>query len=142
MESPFLLTLQSQLHGQTVSQKALRDAFIPLDHFLGDIASDLQIIYDGPDVGLDAHPNLHRLRIAEHHWTGTEHAWGIAVCSYAGSGEPRSEWRIHRVSRERLPVILQALPEFFRGYAALAQRERPGRGSTQRLEDVTALFAR
>ncbi|WP_369574303.1 hypothetical protein [Acidithiobacillus sp. IBUN Pt1247-S3] len=142
VESPFLLLLQRHLHGETAGGESLREAFVSLDHLLVDIASDLQITYDGPGVGLGKQADLHRLRIAEHHWTGTERVWGLAVCSYAGRGEPRSEWRIQRASRERLPVILRALPEFFRGYAELADRDRQGRGSGKRLHDIALLLER
>ena len=140
MESPFLLQLQRGLHGETLSSEALRGAFVSLDHLLSQLAQDLQIVYDGPDVGLASQANLHRLRIAEQHWTGTERAWGVAVCSYAGKGEPRSEWRIHRVSRERLPHLLQALPAFFVGYHTAAEETHPERASTLRLREISRLF--
>ncbi|WP_308387787.1 hypothetical protein [Acidithiobacillus sp. AMEEHan] len=142
MESPFLLELRRHLQDETPGTEVLRTAFIPLDHLLADIATDLQIVYDGPGVGLGTQPNLHRLRVAQHHWTGSEQAWGLAVCSYAGPGEPRSEWRIARASRERLPVILRALPEFFHGYAELALREHPERGSCKRLQEIAHLLGR
>ncbi|MDD3761092.1 MAG: hypothetical protein PHO57_09720 [Acidithiobacillus sp.] len=142
MESPFLLELRRHLQEKTPGTEALRAAFVPLDHLLADIATDQQITYDGPGVGLGMQANLHRLRIAQHHWTGTERAWGLAVCSYAGQGEPRSEWRIARASRERLPVILRALPEFFHGYAELARKEHPGRSSSKRLQEIADLLER
>lgn len=142
VESPFLLELRRHLQEETPRTEALRAAFVPLDHLLADIATDQQILYDGPGVGLGIQPNLHRLRIAQHHWTGSERAWGLAVCSYAGQGEPRSEWRIARASRERLPVILRALPEFFHGYAEMALREHPSRGSSRRLQEIARLLGR
>ncbi|MEL5848418.1 MAG: hypothetical protein U7M05_03535 [Candidatus Igneacidithiobacillus chanchocoensis] len=140
MESPFLLQLQRGLQGEKTSSETLRGAFVSVDHLLTQLAQDLQIVYDGPDVGLGSQANLHRLRVAEQHWTGAEHAWGVAVCSYAGKGEPRSEWRIHRVSRERLPIILQALPAFFHGYHTAAEGAHPERASTRRLGEISRLF--
>jgi hypothetical protein len=140
VESPFLLQLQHGLQGEKTSSETLRGAFVSVDHLLTQLAQDLQIVYDGPDVGLGSQANLHRLRVAEQHWTGAEHAWGVAVCSYAGKGEPRSEWHIHRVSRERLPIILRALPAFFRGYHAAAEEKYPERASTRRLGEISRLL--
>jgi len=141
MESSFLLELRQHLKGETMSTEHLRDALSRLEHLVGQIARDLRISYLGPSVGVGRQGDSHRLCVAEHHWTGSLRAWGVAVCSSSPSGTLRADWHLARVSRERLPQVVAVLPRFFREYAAIAVAEAGDRASSQRLQHIADLFA-
>jgi len=142
MESPFLLRIRETLDGERRISETTRSDFQALDHLVANIAQDLQVDYDGPEVGIGTNSGLHRLRVAEHHWTGAQRGWGVAVCSYAQSNHPRSEWRLAKVSRERLPLVLHALPRFFLGYVQVARSQREDRASLRRLQHIAKLLQR
>jgi len=139
MESPFLLELQEHLRGKPLTTEQLRDALGRLEHLVGQIAVDLQIPYLGPSVGIGRQEDSHRLCVAEHHWTGSLRAWGVAVCS-TSAGMLRADWHLAKVSRERLPRVAAALPRFFEEYAALAAAQAGERASSQRLQRIAELL--
>jgi hypothetical protein len=142
MESPHLILLKNAAHGQPAQAEALRDALHRVDHMLADLASDIGIVYPGPYVGLHHTPEQHLLVVADHHWSLEQRGWGVAVCTQHPVFGWRAEWLLATVSRERLPIIINALPNFFAGYAAAAEassaKKRP---STQRLKTLAELFA-
>ena len=140
MESPFLLELREHLHGTPLAQARLRDALGRLEHLVGQLAQDLQIPHLGPSVGIGRQGDAQRLCVADHHWTGAVHAWGVAVCSTSPTGTLRADWHLAKVSRERLPRVVAALPQFFREYAALAVGQAGERASSQRLLSIAELL--
>ncbi len=141
MESPHLIFLKNVSQGTAASSTEIRDALHRLDHMLADLAADLQTAYAGPYVGLRHSPEQHLLAVAEHRWSLEKIGWGIAICSLHSTYGMRAEWTLANVSRERLPIIVAALPAFFSGYASAtsksAARERP---SALRLKSLAELF--
>ncbi len=140
MESPNLLVLRQTLLGEKPLGLGIRDVLARLDHLVTDLSRDLQVELAGPAVGMRHTPDLHRLCVARHHWTGHDHEWGVAICSMANPAFPRCEWRLSTVSRERLPIIVRALPAFFREYARIALELRGSRPSVWRLHEIAELL--
>ena len=142
MESPHLVFLRNAVRGQTVPVVPLRDALHRLDHMLTGLAGDLHIPYAGPYVGLGQMTRQHQLCIAEHQWSAQERGWGVAICVSHPVHGWRAEWRLATVSRERLPLIVQALPALFAGYAAAADASPAAqRPSTKRIHEIAGIFA-
>jgi hypothetical protein len=142
MESPHLIFLKNVAQGTTANAPEIRDALHRLDHMLADLSSDLQIPFVGPCVGLHHAPEQHLLSVAEHRWSQADSYWGVAICSHHPVYGLRAEWTLGTVSRERLPMVVRALPSFFSGYAAIAaQSTEPSRPSLSRLKSLAELFA-
>ena len=142
MESPHLIFLKNAADGQPASSALLRDALHRLDHMLADLAGDLRIAYAGPYVGLNHTPRQHQLCVAEHRWSAQEGGWGVAICTSHPVHGWRAEWRLATVSRERLPLVVKALPALFAGYTAEAEASPAAkRPSTRRIREIAELFA-
>jgi hypothetical protein len=142
MESPHLIFLKNVAQGAPANSPEIRDALHRLDHMLSDLASDLQIPFVGPCVGLRHAPEQHLLSVADHRWSQADSYWGAAICSHHPVYGLRAEWTLATVSRERLPFVVRALPGFFSGYAAIAaQSADPSRPSVSRLKSLAELFA-
>jgi hypothetical protein len=142
MESPHLIFLKNAADGRPASSELLRDALHRLDHMLADLAGDLRITYAGPYVGLNYTPQQHQLCVAEHQWSVQEGGWGVAICTSHPVHGWRAEWRLATVSRERLPLVVNALPALFAGYAAAADASPTAkRPSTRRIHEIAELFA-
>lgn len=142
MESPHLIILKKVIQGEQIPGAEQRDALVRLDHMLADLAADLQIPFRGPYVGLRQAPEQHLLAIDRHRWSQEDSRWGVAVCSQHPRYDLRAEWTLATVSRERLPLVVQALPAFFSGYANLASQSfAPSRPSVSRLKTLAELFA-
>ncbi|MHB1280718.1 MAG: hypothetical protein ACYCYL_05735 [Acidithiobacillus sp.] len=142
MESPHLIFLKNAVNSQPASSEALRDALHRLDHMLTDLANDLRVTYAGPYVGLSHAPQQHQLCVAEQQWSLQERGWGAAICTNHPVHGWRAEWRLATVSRERLPLVVNALPALFAGYAAAADASPAAkRPSTRRIHEIAELFA-
>ncbi|PKY10614.1 hypothetical protein B1757_08525 [Acidithiobacillus marinus] len=142
MESPHIIILKSASQGSAIPATELRDALFRLDHMLADLVEDLQIPFRGPCVGLRQAPEQHLLAVARHRWSQEDCRWGVAICSQHPRYDLRAEWTLATVSRERLPLVVKALPAFFSGYAsAAAQGIEPTRPSLSRLKSLAELFA-
>lgn len=142
MESPHLIFLKNAVGSKPASSELLRDALHRLDHMLADLAGDLRVAYAGPYVGLKHTPQQHQLCVAEHQWSVQERGWGVAICTCHPVHGWRAEWRLATVSRERLPLIVNALPALFTGYAATAGASPAAqRPSTRRIHEIAEFFA-
>ena len=142
MESPHLIFLRNVVNNKPASSEKLRDALHRLDHMLTDLTNNLRVTYGGPYVGLKHTPQQHRICIAEQQWSLQERGWGVAVCTSHPVHGWRAEWRLATVSRERLPLIVNALPALFAGYAAAVDASpTASRLSTKRIHEIAELFA-
>ena len=142
MESPHIVLLRDALGGTPITQAEIRDALQRVDRLVADLAGDLQVSYAGPFVGPPLAPEQHQLCVREHHWPRDVHAWGVALCSTHPTHAGRADWRLGGVSRDRLPIVLQALPAFFAGYAqSAADAGMAKRGSCRRLREIAHALA-
>ncbi|HSO06558.1 MAG TPA: hypothetical protein VLW45_04940, partial [Pelomicrobium sp.] len=81
------------------------------------MAGELQVAHVGPEVGVEQR-HVHRLVIDAHAWRVGPRSWGLRVCSATPDGGWRAEWSIDAVGRLRKRLVVAALPELLRGYAA------------------------
>ena len=119
------------------SERALRE----LDRMLAGLASQLQVEYYGPEVGLGAGQPVYRLVVREHVVGAREKAWGLKVCTALPQANWRADWSIHTVARLRKRAVIAALPAFFAGYAAaIAQAGKGASAAGVRIAQLAQLF--
>lgn len=119
----------------------LNGALTQLDRMLEDLAADLQVEFYGPHVGLFPDRPSYRLVVRAHVWDTQRARWGLAVCTALPSGGWRADWRVQAVSRLRRNVLVQALPEFFVGFAAVVRAAGKGdSGAGRRLCQIADQF--
>lgn len=119
------------------AERGLRE----LDRMLAGLASELQVEYYGPEVGLGAGQPVYRLVVREHVFGTGEQAWGLKVCTALPQAKWRADWSIHAVARLRKRAVIAALPAFFAGYAAaVAQAGKETTAAGRRVAQLAQLF--
>lgn len=134
------LARQSRLPKITVNEK-LNAALTRLDYMLEDICREIALEFYGPFVGVEQR-EAHQLVVRAHEWKIHQALWSLKVCVATPAANWRAEWAIQGTSRLRKPIIVAALPDFFKGYSAVIVAA--GRDTTpagKRIKDITTLFA-
>ena len=85
---------------------------------------------------------VHRMMVRSHEWKIHHCAWSMKIRCATPQGGWRAEWAIQGAGRLRKKSVIQALPEFFRGYAAAVQaagktHTAAGKRSVQLARDFT-----
>jgi hypothetical protein len=94
-------------------------ALAALDRELEALAGELKVEYVGPGVGMadmDAE-HVYRLVVRRHRWDVFTEGWSLKVCDGLENCDLRPMWPIQGTARLRKRQVVQALPEFLRGYA-------------------------
>ncbi len=135
---PFVKHLIVQSCAQTVRvDEELDTALAQLDALLARLAGDLQVEYYGPEIGVAAGRHVYRLVVRAHEWEINDLTWSLKVCTALPHARWRADWAVHGVGRLRKPLVVQALPAFFAGYAAAIRAA--GRAETPAGRQVTEL---
>lgn len=116
------------------------------DVMLTQIADDLRVECYGPPVGIArggaAGRGAYRLVVRAHRWHGDAPAWSLKVCSALAHAQWRADWAIDRVSRERKPLVVRALPQFLHDYAAaIAHAGKHDTGAGRRVQALLQRFS-
>ena len=116
MES-FLIVLRDQARDpKRRPDRALDDALARLSHILSQLAPALGVEYRGPFVGIGAGREAFCLAVRAHAEGPHDPVWGARVCSAAPHRGLAAHWDLAAVSRQRKPLVAQALPAFLAGY--------------------------
>jgi hypothetical protein len=141
---PFIEHLITQTRTQTVRvDEELDAALAQLDVLLAQLAGDLRVEYYGPEIGVAAGRHVYRLVVRAHEWEIHNPTWSLKVCTALPHAHWRADWAVQGVGRLRKPLIVQALPAFFAGYAdaivAAGQADTP---AGRQVTELSRAFAR
>ncbi|MHB8348012.1 MAG: hypothetical protein ACYDHM_12725 [Acidiferrobacterales bacterium] len=103
--------------GEPRIDQRLDDALLRLGTMLEALASELQVEYFGPEVGLGAGAHVYRIVVRYHESEVGRRAWSVRVCTALPHAGWRAEWTLEGASRLRKRIIVRRLPDFFDGYA-------------------------
>ena len=125
----FIERLIAESRAERVTVDAEIDqALAELDALLAEIAARLEVEYYGPGVGVDGAREVYRLVVRSHEWHIHNRTWSLKICDGTPRGGWRPAWAIQGASRQRKAAVVEALPEFFAGYARAV--EQAGKGDT------------
>lgn len=134
------LAQQSRLPKITVNEK-LHAALTRLDYMLEDICREIELEFYGPFVGVEQR-EAHQLVVRAHEWKIHQALWSLKVCVATPAANWRAEWAIQGTSRLRKPIIVAALPDFFKGYrAVIAMAGQDTTPAGKRIKDISTLFS-
>ncbi len=117
MQEAIALIAARAAASQPALDDALDRALARVGRGLDALAAELQVAHVGPEVGVERR-HVHRLVIDAHAWRVGGRSWGLRVCSATPDGGWRAEWSLEAVGRLRKRLVVAALPELLRGYAA------------------------
>lgn len=140
---PFIEHLISQSRAQKVGvDEELDAALARLDAQLAQLAGELQVEYYGPEIGVAAGRHVYRLVVRAHEWEINNPTWSLKVCTALPHARWRADWAVQGVSRLRKPLVVQALPAFFAGYAeAIAVAGRADTPAGRQVMEFARAFA-
>ncbi|WP_455385804.1 hypothetical protein [Acidihalobacter prosperus] len=145
MEQATIDFLAAQAHADRVRLSGdLDEALRALDTEMTELAEVLQVEHVGPGVGMQdmGAEHVFRLAVRHHVWDVSEAAWGLKVCDGLPNGSLRAMWPIYGVARLRKQQLVQALPQFFSGYAdAVREAGKDETPAGRRVLSLAAAFA-
>ncbi len=119
----------------------LDDALLRLGTMLEALASELQVEYLGPEVGLGAGAHVYRIAVRCHESEVGRRTWSVRVCTALPHARWRAEWTLEGASRLRKRIIVRRLPEFFDGFAqAILEAGKSHTNAGMRVLDLAQQF--
>lgn len=116
-------------------------ALAALDAECETLAPQLEVEYVGPGIGMADMKAEHvfKLVMRYHVWDVFKKGWGLKVCDALPNSDLRPMWPVQGVSRLRKRQLVQALPEFFAGYAEVVRVA--GKADTEAGRRILAMAA-
>ena len=122
----------------------LDTALAALDAEFETLAPQLEVEYVGPGIGMADMKAEHvfKLVVRYHVWDVFKEGWGLKVCDALPNSDLRPMWPVQGVNRLRKKQLVQALPDFFAGYAgAVKAADKADTEAGQRALAMAAAFA-
>ncbi len=123
--------------------RVLDEALAELDAELEQLCPELQVEYVGPGVGMAdmSAEHVYRLVVRHHTWDVFKEGWSLKVCDALENCEYRPMWPIQGTARLRKKQVVQALPEFFTGFAgAIDEAGKADTPAGRRVKELAASF--
>ncbi len=139
-----VLAEQAKQENPAINQ-ALDEALAELDAELEQLCPQLQVEHIGPGVGMAdmGAEHVYRLVVRHHTWDVFKEGWSLKVCDALENCEFRPMWPIQGTARLRKKQVVQALPEFFAGFAeAVRAAGKAETSAARRITELAAAFAR